>query len=101
MQWEIELFEAAGHLIGLATRRAYLEQACSQDAAMRDRIEELLTFQSDAEKFFATAENELSSLLRQTCDVNPVRPEHEISKRKQRKNDEGSFVCKVSGFKPC
>jgi hypothetical protein len=70
IQREFELFEAVRHLTGPA-RRAFLEQACLQDPATRDRIEELVALQSDAEKFFAGA-TDLASLLR--CSTEDGRP---------------------------
>ncbi len=46
------LFDAACQLASPATRRAFLDQACAEDAQLRARIEALLAAQTDAEKFF-------------------------------------------------
>src|SRR5690349_5179543 len=51
-QQEEKLFEAADKLTDPVRRRAFLDAACANDLPMRQRIEDLLTAQADAEKFF-------------------------------------------------
>ncbi len=47
------LFDAARQLTSPAARRAFLDQACAEDAQLRARVEALLSAQADAEKFFS------------------------------------------------
>jgi len=47
------LFDAARQLTNPAARRAFLDQACVEDAQLRARVEALLSAQTDAEKFFS------------------------------------------------
>jgi len=47
------LFDAARQLASPAARRAFLDQACAEDAPLRARVEALLSAQSDADKFFS------------------------------------------------
>ena len=47
------LFDAARKLASPAARRAFLDQACAEDAPLRARVEALLAAQPDAEKFFS------------------------------------------------
>ena len=47
------LFDAARQLASPAARRAFLDQACAEDAELRARVEALLSAQVDAEKFFS------------------------------------------------
>ena len=46
------LFDAASQLTNPAARRTFLDEACAGDAALRARVEALLSAQSDADKFF-------------------------------------------------
>jgi len=50
---EESLFEAARGLTDPAQRRAFLEEACGKDAALRKKIEELLAAGEQADEFFA------------------------------------------------
>ena len=50
---EVELLNAALEL-GLAERRAFLDEACANDPAMRQRIEELIAAEDDAGQFMDT-----------------------------------------------
>jgi len=50
---EEEIFEAARAIGDAAAREAYLKEACSGDAELRRRIEELLVAAGDADDFFA------------------------------------------------
>jgi serine/threonine protein kinase len=52
LQREEELFEAARLLPGATERRAFLEQACADDSALRTRVERLLAMEEAADKFF-------------------------------------------------
>jgi serine/threonine protein kinase len=52
---EEALFDAARQLNGSGVRRAFLDQACMGDPALRARIEELLSAQAEADRFFDTA----------------------------------------------
>jgi eukaryotic-like serine/threonine-protein kinase len=54
-QQEEALFDAARNLSGPAPRRAFLDQACADDSALRTRLEALLAAETDAEKFFEEA----------------------------------------------
>jgi len=47
------LFDAARQLASPAARRAFLDQACAEDAQLRAWVEALLSAQADAEKFFS------------------------------------------------
>jgi len=47
------LFDAARQLASPTARRAFLDQACAEDAELRARVEALLAAQTDAEKFFS------------------------------------------------
>jgi serine/threonine protein kinase/tetratricopeptide (TPR) repeat protein len=49
------LFDAARNLTKPAARRAFLEQACADDPALRGRIEALLAAEAAAENFFTDA----------------------------------------------
>ena len=51
-QIEKALFEAAQELTDSAVRTAFLDQACSGQPALRDRLEKLLNVQSVADEFF-------------------------------------------------
>ena len=51
-QIEKALFESAQELTDPAVRAAFLDQACSGQAALRDRLEKLLAVQSSADEFF-------------------------------------------------
>src|SRR6187401_1349569 len=50
---EKALFAAARELTDTAQRRAFLDQACADDPAMRRRLEEMFASQTKAEQFFA------------------------------------------------
>jgi serine/threonine protein kinase len=52
-QREEELFDTARKLTDAAVRRAFLDQACAEDPALRARLDELLAAEQDAERFFA------------------------------------------------
>ena len=47
------LFDAARQLANPAARRTFLDEACADDAALRARVEALLSAQSDADRFFS------------------------------------------------
>jgi len=47
------LFDAARHLASPAARRAFLDQACVEDAQLRARVEALLAAETKADKFFS------------------------------------------------
>jgi eukaryotic-like serine/threonine-protein kinase len=47
------LFDAARQLASPAARRAFLDQACAEDAQLRARVEALLAARTDADKFFS------------------------------------------------
>jgi len=47
------IFAAARQLTSPAARRAFLDQACAEDAELRARVEALLDAETDAEKFFS------------------------------------------------
>jgi hypothetical protein len=47
------LFDAARQLAGSAAREAFLNQACADDPQLRARIDELLSAQAEADKFFS------------------------------------------------
>ncbi len=47
------LFDAARRLVDADQRRAFLDQACKDDPDQRQRVEALLTAQSQADQFFA------------------------------------------------
>ena len=51
-QREQSLFEAALEITNLAERQAFLDQACGDDHALRNRIERLLGLLQNAETFF-------------------------------------------------
>jgi serine/threonine protein kinase len=53
---EKALFAAARELTDTAQRRAFLDQACTDDPALRRRLEEMLAAQTRAEQFFAEGE---------------------------------------------
>ncbi len=53
---EIEVFNAALELSAGAQREAYLEQACHDEPALRQKVQALLQVQEDAEAFFHGAE---------------------------------------------
>jgi len=52
MKQEVELFDAARRLNDETSRRAFLEQACGENRALRERVEKLLAVEAEAEKFF-------------------------------------------------
>ena len=52
LQREETIFYAALRLSEPAQRRLFLEQACSGDAALRDAVENLLSAQAEADRFF-------------------------------------------------
>jgi serine/threonine protein kinase len=51
-QHEESLFEAARQLVNAAARRAFLDQACSGQPELLQRLELLLSAEADADKFF-------------------------------------------------
>src|ERR1017187_4220455 len=55
IQQEEALFDAARNLGLPAARKAFLDQACAGDSALRARLEELLAAGPDAESFFLGA----------------------------------------------
>jgi serine/threonine protein kinase len=59
-QREEELFDAARKMTDPATCQAYLDRACDGDSALRERIENLLVAEAEAEKFFAESGSALS-----------------------------------------
>src|SRR5438552_9510239 len=52
LQNDEALFEAARRLTNPAQRAAFLDAACAGDAALRQRLDDFLAAQSDAEDFF-------------------------------------------------
>ena len=52
LEHEELLFDAARAVEDLARRRAYLDEACGEDAALRSRIERLLATHEHADDFF-------------------------------------------------
>jgi serine/threonine protein kinase len=52
---EEALFDAARNLASPAARRAFLDQACTNDPGLRTRMETLLAAEAEAEKFFNDA----------------------------------------------
>src|SRR5690348_18003748 len=50
---EESLFETARGLTDPARRRAFLDEACGEDAALRRKIDELVTAAERADEFFA------------------------------------------------
>jgi eukaryotic-like serine/threonine-protein kinase len=54
-QQEEALFDAARNLSGPVPRRAFLDQACADNAALRGRIEALLEAEAEADQFFDDA----------------------------------------------
>ncbi len=59
---EEEIFDAARLISDPSARAAYLERACSGDAALRGRVEELLAALNGAEDFFADGSSVVQSL---------------------------------------
>lgn len=60
LQHEEDLFDAARKLADPVGRGAFLDQACDGDAALRRRLEDLLTAESEAEQFFQEVGSGLS-----------------------------------------
>ena len=54
-QQEESLFDATRQLAGSAARRAFLDQNCAGQPAMRERVESLLSAETDADQFFTVA----------------------------------------------
>jgi hypothetical protein len=52
---EEDLFFEALSRTDPAARRAFLDEGCAGDAALRARVEELLVIHAEAERFFARA----------------------------------------------
>jgi serine/threonine protein kinase len=52
---EEALFDAARNLASPAARRAFLDQACTDDPGLRAKVEALLAAEAEAEKFFNDA----------------------------------------------
>src|SRR3954465_9576556 len=52
---EMSLFEAARDLDDAGLRAEFLEQTCQGNAALRQRLEKLLTLDAPAEEFFSSA----------------------------------------------
>jgi serine/threonine protein kinase len=52
---EEALFDAARNLASPAARRAFLDQACTDDPGLRAKVEALLAAEAEAEKFFKDA----------------------------------------------
>ena len=61
IQMEEEVFDAARKLTGEAERRAFLDQKCANNPALRARIERLLAVQASAEKIFSHCAPDLRS----------------------------------------
>jgi serine/threonine protein kinase len=59
-QREEEIFDEARRLTDPVACRAFLDQACADDAALRARIENLLDVEHDAERFFAESGSALN-----------------------------------------
>ena len=51
-QDEAEIFDDARRMTNPAERAAFLERACHGDAALRERIAQLLNFEPQAQEFF-------------------------------------------------
>ena len=58
---EKELFESAVELADPAARSAFLDQACSGNPAIRDRVEKMLAVHASAEEFFRVSPVHLTS----------------------------------------
>ncbi len=52
-QWEDLVYEAAAQVKDAEARRIFLDQACVGDADLRAAVEEMLSAQAEAERFFA------------------------------------------------
>ena len=52
---EVRIFSAALDFTSSSARAAYLDQACHGDARLRQRVEELLRVQAEAEGFFGSS----------------------------------------------
>ena len=63
-QQEEALFEAARQLANPAARRAFLDQACAGQAALREQVDSLLSVETDADKFFQAAETAPRDLVK-------------------------------------
>jgi len=68
-QREQSLFEAALDFADAAARRAFLDQACGTDKALRERIEQLLGLSKSADAFFTGC---APALEEAAADANPV-----------------------------
>src|SRR5262245_32224736 len=66
---EETIFEAAGKLTDPAQRKSFLDSACADNPAMRQRIEDLLAAQAEAEHFFLEG---AEALDRPTVIADPV-----------------------------
>jgi hypothetical protein len=64
-QWEDLVYEAALKVEDAAERKVFLDQACVGDAKLRAAVEEMLSAQAEAERFFA----EGSSALRVSAEA--------------------------------
>jgi len=58
---EAAIFDDARRLTDPAERAAFLDRACNGDAAMRDRLAELLRFEPEAQEFFSGVVEGVSS----------------------------------------
>ncbi|MBC8097335.1 MAG: serine/threonine protein kinase, partial [Akkermansiaceae bacterium] len=63
---EEALFDAARKLSGRAARQAFLDQACAEDEALRNRLDGLLSAETEADVFFDTAAPVNGEMLRQS-----------------------------------
>ena len=68
-QREQSLFEAALDFADPAQRRAFLDQACGEDKALRQRIEQLLALSNSADAFFTEC---APALEQAAADVDPA-----------------------------
>ena len=66
---EQSLFEAALDYADLAERRAFVDQACGTDKALRERIEQLLALSKSADAFFKAC---APALEEAAASANPV-----------------------------
>ena len=67
-QHEESLFEAARQLGNKAARRAFLDQACSGQPELLQRLESLLSAEADADKFFTVTVMPPGELAKRLAD---------------------------------
>jgi hypothetical protein len=60
---EEDVFQVARHIDLVEARRAYLEQACGDDAALRQQVDSLLAAHETSESFLESPPSEIASEL--------------------------------------